>query len=483
MSERILVVDDDEGILFLLTKALERSGYFVECAYDGMAGLQKLKSSPPYAVMLTDLMMPRMSGLDLIKEARNLDPYLEIIVITAAGSIESAITAMRDGHAYDYLLKPLDSMKQLSIIVERAAAHRKLVIERAVLQQRVEAQAQRLQALIGNVGEAILAVSADGVVTVANPAAKRLLDQQDPVNREALDVLPPKLVNIVRNWQAIAGEYPVSMEVRFREGSTHMLSLAPLPQQASNRKGWVMVVRDISSMRRLDHLRAQALQEAINRIRMPLAEAMSAVVDLNLHAPQDERVSSSLYTLTNVWERIQAWGDELVAVVQSEADWSIQPTIVDTRKLLEAIRTDEIVKEYTQRGGRLNLTIAESLPYVRTAPKMLYRLLQGLVKRAAVRSEEEGEINVLAREYQGQVWIEIRDDGPPVSAPDLMQVFDKSIADVATGSLKAGLELVRAKSMLDRMDGQLWVSGGGPPGSSIIICLPIIASSPAEWSA
>jgi PAS domain S-box-containing protein len=479
MSERILIVDDDEGILFLLTKALERAGYLVENAADGMEGLQKLKSSPPYAVMLTDLMMPRMSGLDLIKEARILDPYLEIIVITAAGSIESAITVMRDGNAYDYLLKPLDSMKELSLTVDRAIAHRDLIIERALLQNRIEAEARRLQTLIGNVGEAILAVSADGVVTVANPAAKRLFDQQDPINRDALAILPTKLANIIRNWQAIVGDHPASMEVRFLEGHTHIVSLTPLPDQSSNRMGWVMVVRDISSLRRLDHIRTQALQEAINRIRVPLAEAMSAVVDLNLHTPQDESIAASLFKLTNVWESIQAWGDELMVVVQSDADWNVQPTIVNPQTLLESIRTDTFVKEYTQKGGRFTVTLDASLPHVRTSPKMLFRLLQGLIKRAAMRSTEEGEIRIHAREYQSQVWIEIKDDGPPVSAPDLMQIFDKSIADLATGSLKAGLELVRAKSMLDRLDGQLWVGGKGPPGSSIIICLPALTTPPA----
>jgi PAS domain S-box-containing protein len=478
-AERILVVDDDQSILFLLTKALEKYGYQVDSALDGLEGLNALKARP-YALLLTDLMMPNLSGIELLRLAREMDPYLEIIVITAAGSIESAITALRDGNAYDYLLKPLDSVKQVPVVVERAIAHRRLVMERADLQQQMEANARQLQALIANVGEAILAASADGQITLANPAACRLLGQAQLVGRPAQSVLPPKLANTVETWREIAGQSPASLELSWQDDITQLVSLTPFLDQDKNYQGWVMVLRDITSLKRLEAVKTQALLETINKIRMPIAEAMSALVAINLQLPQDERLSGSLFQLTRTWERIQAWGDELKATVQSDAEWNLQSIKVDPHRILDALQDEQVVRLFRQVGGTLSLQIDASLPRVRTDPDMLYRLLHDLLQRATLRSPQNGEVRIHARESRQQVWIEISDDGPPASATDPLNILDQSAADLATRSVSMGLEMAQAKSILDRLGGQLWVSGQGARGSTVILCLPVVNHRSAE---
>jgi K+-sensing histidine kinase KdpD len=240
-----------------------------------------------------------------------------------------------------------------------------------------------------------------------------------------------------------------------------------------------MILRDITPLKRSDQLKTQALQEAIGKIRVPLAEAMGAVVDLNLQLPQDERVAASVFQLTSVWERIQTWSDELLDVMQGEAEWHAQPKKINLQKILDTIQADQAVRLFRQGGGRLSINPVLPLPLVRTDPDMLNRLLSSLVKRAVMRSDQDGEIRIQARAFKGQVWIEISDTGSPVSAPNIMQIFDKSVSELATGSLKVGLELVRAKSILDRLDGQLWVAGSGPRGGTIIVCLPAISETPS----
>jgi len=477
-QDRVLVVDDDVSILFLMTKSLERHGYEVQGAADGLEGMEILRNSPPFSVLLTDLMMPGLDGLELIQFARDLDPYIEIIVITAAASIESAISAMRDGKAYDYLLKPLDSMNQLPVIIDRAVAHRRLVIESALFQKKIEAEARRLLLLIESVGDAILAASPEGVITIANPAALHQFGQEELVGQPIHSVLPAKLVNIVDNWLAIAGDAPAAMEVHLKNNTVQMLSLTPIQEETDGCRSWALILRDITPLKRSDQLKTQALQEAIGKIRVPLAEAMGAVVDLNLQLPQDERVAASVFQLTSVWERIQTWSDELLDVMQGEADWRAQPKKINLQKVLDTIQADQSVRLFRQGGGRLIFNPVLPLPLVRTDADMLNRLLTSLVKRAIMRSDHDGEIRIQARAFKGQVWIEISDEGPPVSAPNIMQIFDKSVSELATGSLKVGLELVRAKSILDRLDGQLWVAGSGPRGGTIIVCLPTISETP-----
>ncbi len=138
---RILVTDDEEELTVLMGLSLRKAGFDVDTALDGQEALEKIKNAiaedNPFIVLVTDQMMPGMNGQELLRKAREIDNTLEVIMVTAAGSLKSAITAMREDGAYDYLLKPLESMRQLNMAVERAAAHRELLKDRQGLQQRI----------------------------------------------------------------------------------------------------------------------------------------------------------------------------------------------------------------------------------------------------------------------------------------------------------------------------------------------------------
>jgi K+-sensing histidine kinase KdpD len=204
---------------------------------------------------------------------------------------------------------------------------------------------------------------------------------------------------------------------------------------------------------------------------------MSAVVALNRQAHQDDNLSDSLFRLIQVWERIQTWGDETLALVQDSAEKKAQMNKVDAIPILQALQNESTVKRHVQGGGRLTVQIPAGLPVVHTDANLLTRLLQNLVKRAVMRSPARGEIRILAREYKGQVWIGISDDGPTANDADLTQSFDRSILDLPLSQSRISLELAQAKNILDRLDGQLWVGGGqGPRGSALIVCLPTATS-------
>ena len=128
---RVLVVDDEEDIRDFLADALEVAGHIVEEAGDGKAALAKL-SRRSFHVMLTDLNMPRMDGMTLLQKVREDHPDLEVIMLTAHGSVGHAVEAMKLG-AFDYLQKPVGSLAELRQVVGRA-------VERHQLKARVEAK-------------------------------------------------------------------------------------------------------------------------------------------------------------------------------------------------------------------------------------------------------------------------------------------------------------------------------------------------------
>src|SRR5262249_26144380 len=101
----ILVVDDERPILESLQMIFEREGLEVAVTPDAKDALEILRKRP-VTVVLTDLMMPGMNGIDLLKAAQTVAPQCEIIVMTAHGTVETAVEAMKEG-AYDFVTKPL----------------------------------------------------------------------------------------------------------------------------------------------------------------------------------------------------------------------------------------------------------------------------------------------------------------------------------------------------------------------------------------
>ncbi|MBK7974816.1 MAG: sigma-54-dependent Fis family transcriptional regulator [Deltaproteobacteria bacterium] len=125
-SPHVLVVDDEPPIRALCRRVLDRDGYDVEEASDGRAALELLDLGE-FDVVVTDLRMPELQGLDLLREVKARQPEVEVIIITAHGTVHDAIEAMKQG-ALDFLVKPFD-LEELSLSVAKALERRSMVRE------------------------------------------------------------------------------------------------------------------------------------------------------------------------------------------------------------------------------------------------------------------------------------------------------------------------------------------------------------------
>ncbi len=139
MTGKILIVDDEAIQRDIVRDILEDQGCDVAAVGNGAEALDYLKTTP-VDVMLSDLRMPGMDGVELLQHAKAFDPEIVVVMITAYGSFESAVDAVKKG-AYDYLAKPLDK-GQLTLVVERALSRKRLADEnralRSQLQERYE---------------------------------------------------------------------------------------------------------------------------------------------------------------------------------------------------------------------------------------------------------------------------------------------------------------------------------------------------------
>jgi two-component system response regulator FlrC len=123
-TQRVLIVDDEPGIVLFLRKALEKEGLRVASAADGSEAMSKL-ARETFHLMITDLKMPGIDGMELVRRARAEQPEMEVIVLTAHGTVETAVQAMKLG-AFDYLTKPIVSPDELRLLVARALERRRL---------------------------------------------------------------------------------------------------------------------------------------------------------------------------------------------------------------------------------------------------------------------------------------------------------------------------------------------------------------------
>jgi DNA-binding NtrC family response regulator len=135
--EPLLLVEDKNELRAMLRKALERSGYAVDEAPDGTAAIQKVRARR-YLLVITDLKMPGASGLDVLRETKHADATIPVILLTAFGSVEEAVTAMKEG-AFDFLQKPVD-LDHLKLLVQRAARQQELLRENLLLREEYAAR-------------------------------------------------------------------------------------------------------------------------------------------------------------------------------------------------------------------------------------------------------------------------------------------------------------------------------------------------------
>lgn len=504
---RILVVDDDHGALRALAELLRAEGFAISTAPDGEAALGEIRHARPDLV-LTDLKMPGIDGVQLCKRLRELDRDLPIIIMTAHSDMQSVIESLRAG-AEDFLLKPLEH-EVVRWRVECALARRaekrahaelyrtlneRLVVSSIREQAHAEAEAQqraRLGMLLENLGEGVAIGDPSGHLLMLNDAGRTILgaDQQDLARCEAtleevcgLDgrALERELRPLER---AARGEQFEDYEVLcvLSSGVRRRVVFTGTSVRAEdgNVALAIAVFRDVTELRRLEQQREEYLALVSHDLRTPLSNILLLASALRRSLVKSGTTSHDAAVAERVEQNVKRMAGMLDELTEATTLESRSVTVPYEACDLRDLVAGAIDAVGAADGRRITIETDDASPYVVLADRSrLERVITNLLTNALKYSEEDSPVQARLARRGGTVALEVVDGGIGIAPESIPLLFERRYR--TTGGKRhasgLGLGLYIARLIAEAHGGRIEVSSEVGKGSAFRLSLPLQTAS------
>ena len=480
---RILVVDDEDRVRQAIRRVLEPQGHLVSEAPDGRSGLEAIERDRPDLV-LVDLMMPMMDGMEFLSAAREHHPDLTFVVITGYATLEKAVEAMKQG-ADDFVAKPFKP-QELRLVVERALKRVRTVQDMAI-------EKSRTRVLVNAMTNGVLVVDPDGRVALMNPALARLTgwEEGDPRGLPVGEAIPcpevAEALEAIIAAQAIEAQ-PTDCQITLgsSENPVHLqVHCAPFVDGRGHLVGALAVFDDITALKRLDQLKSEVVSMVAHEIASPLSSVLSQLQTI-LKGVAGELTDKQRHLLERGAARVEGiinLSKDLLDLAKIEAGTLGEVEQVDLAPLVrEAV--DILAPKAEAKSQSLELEIAEDLPQVRGVARALFEVFLNLVSNAVKYTPEGGRITVRARpsaEGGEGVEVAVTDTGFGLTPEDQQRVFQRfyRVKDAQTRHIVGtGLGLPIVKKVVEDHGGEVRVDSQPGRGSTFTVWLPL--SGPAE---
>ncbi len=264
-APRVLIVDDEPDIQKMLDTFLSMQGYSIETVSNGEAALCRLQDQP-FDLVLTEYSMPGMNGLELLDRIKSQDETIEVILLTGYGTVEYAVTAFKEGGAFDFIQKPLNDVNLLLVSVERALERRDLRRKN----DRMLVELKKLSAAIEHTPNMMVVMDECGRIEYANP---KYLEITGDSRQDCMDTVPSILKREMhdpeafeRLWETLASGQEWRGEFLNRniaqEPFWEQVSISSIRDEAEKITHFVMVAEDITERKRAE--KALSASEAFN---------------------------------------------------------------------------------------------------------------------------------------------------------------------------------------------------------------------------
>jgi len=486
---RVMVVDDERDIREGSGRILTQAGFDVVLASNGKDALD-LMASTPATIVLLDLKMPGMDGMEVLERINQDFPSTLVIIITGFATVETAIEAMKQS-AYDFIPKPFEP-DQLRIVVNRAAEKLRLTWERERLEKErqgmlldLDTEKTRLRTILEVLPNGVVVTNAEGNVVLMNMAFRRHLNL--PMDRNLGDPLEdyvpdPGLCELVLDISR--GKYVDFEDIPFVEFSPfegrHLMARGqPVLGERRECLGAVLNVVDISGLKVLDQLKSDFVAKVTHELRSPLATIHEQLAHV-LNDMVDEVYKDDQHILMRAKEKtsglISLIGDLLDLSRIQEGAICHTPEQVDVGNLLRSIVE---FMEAPAASKQLDLTLDlrnNQLPLITADPIGVESIFGNLISNAINYTPEGGRIQVTADVTGLNIRVRVQDTGFGIEEKYLEKIFERfyRVKNEKTRYITGtGLGLPIVKGLVDSMGGMISVESQPGTGSTFEVLLPV----------
>lgn len=488
-SINILVVDDEKGIREGCRRILMSEGFTVEVAENGEVGLNLVKSKP-FDLILVDLMMPVMGGLDMMEEVRKLDQEIIMIVITGFATIETAVDAMKHG-AYDYVPKPF-TPDQVLAVVNRGLEKRRLSLQTQQLMEErdqklleVAREESKIHTIVNSMADGILVTNKEHQLVLWNPAAMKMLgmNEKPESGKDISDVIHEKSLVELMNKALLpdSSRYTaISEEIELTNPApkTLMVNVSAIRDKDGLELGVVSTLRDITSLKELDQVKSQFVSMVTHELRAPLS-----AVEGYLSAYLSGAAGSDPQMNRRMLERAKARAHSLLDLVNDLLHFSrLECKRVERKKeLLDLTGIISGTVDLLKNQGEANeimftVDLPAPLPLVEADRAEMEQLFTNLISNAIKYNVKKGSVTITAGPRNHYLNIKITDTGIGIDKEHLSSIFDEFYrvcipeTRYVTGT---GLGLSIVKRIVESHFGQIEVDSEVGKGTTFTVKLPI----------
>jgi PAS domain S-box-containing protein len=481
----ILIVDDDRALLEALpgTLKLRLDGIEIDTSDDAVDALERIREVD-YDAVVSDIKMPGLDGLEVLREIKKLRPKTPTLLITGHGEHDLAVQALRGG-AYDFVQKPIDRDYFVASL-ERAIELRRL--ERRVDEQRLALE--RHARVLEHVDDGIFLVDDEGVVQHWNPAAEAA------TGIGAEEALGCRIDEVLTGWTAVAGLIPVAPGLD-PAGSTSKT----LPLELDGKELWLTIsgvrfvdgivyaFRNATEQRALDELKGEFVATVSHELRTPLAAIYGSAQTLrreDLTLDQDTR-ARLLEVITTESERLtRIAGDILLANTLASGRLRLDHRTVDVSTLATEV-VDEVRAAFADRGDiRIELLGSDGIGEIVADADRLRQILINLLDNAVKYSPDGGRVRLELETRASGIRFAVSDEGIGISPSEQQQIFGKFYRvdpALSRGVRGTGLGLYICRELARRMQGHVSVESREGEGSTFYVDLPVVRPAAKEEQA
>jgi two-component system, OmpR family, phosphate regulon sensor histidine kinase PhoR len=473
----VLVIDDEERVREGCRKVLARDGYEVTIANSGEIGLKMIERQH-YDIILLDLMMPSLSGFDVLAHVKALHPDTVIIVISGYATVENSIEAMKRG-AFDFIPKPF-SPEQLRVLTRKAIQYTRAM-------QDIADEKSRTRVLINRLMDGVMATDADKRVVLANPAFLRMAGCREVqvVGRPVSEVVQyEQIEGMIERALAMAGDdfAELSEEIycEAEAGQTRQILNArciPYIDRAGRNMGTVTMLHDITTLKRVDQIKSEFVSMVSHEIRSPLNSVL-AQIKIILDGLAGEVTEKQQEILSRASDKVKSLvnlSSELLDLARIESGLISQ----EKEQLnLSEILTDQIAFHGPKAQAKKISLILEPLPDLSSVVvdrRNMEEVFSNLISNAINYTPEGGKVAVSAAMEGGYLKASVSDNGIGMASEDLNNIFNRFYRiknDKTRFIIGTGLGLAITKSIVEAHNGFIRVESKPDHGSTFHVYIP-----------